>query len=215
MIPAMVDVRIEPATAATWDDLQQILGARGGAAACQCQRAILPLREYWDMPREIRQDLLRREVTRPGAVAPGLIAYLDDEPAGWCRLGPRCQYAPLRNSPVPWAQRAQDKDDATVWAVVCFAVRAGYRKRGVTYALAAAAVDHARRHGAAALEAYPMASDGSDVPWGELHVGTCGAFVAAGLEEVTHPSKRRYVFRIDFAAPGRTSGPRPRARPRR
>lgn len=194
----MSSLHIEPATRAAWNDLQQILGARGTAAACQCQRAILPLREFWYMPRDERRSLLRKEVSAKKAVAPGLLAYLDDEPVGWCRLGPRCQYAPLRNSPVPWAKRDEDKEDGSVWAVVCFVVRAGFRKRGVSYALAAAAVDYARRHGAAALEGYPMATEGEEIPWGELHVGAYGAFRAAGFDEVTHPSKRRYVVRIDF-----------------
>jgi GNAT superfamily N-acetyltransferase len=193
----MIDVTIEPATSARWSDLQKVLGARGQAAACQCQRAVLPMREWWFMPRDERRSLLRREITR-APIAPGLLAYVDGEPVGWCRLGPRSDFPPLRNSPVPWSGRDEDKDDVRVWALVCFVVRAGHRKRGVSYALAAAAVDFARRHGAAALEGYPMATDGGDIPWGELHVGADGAFRSAGFEEVSHPSKRRYVMRIDF-----------------
>lgn len=33
---------------------------------------------------------------------------------------------------------------------------------------------------------------------GELHVGSHGIFAAAGLEEVSHPTPRRVVMRIDF-----------------
>jgi hypothetical protein len=32
----------------------------------------------------------------------------------------------------------------------------------------------------------------------ELHVGTVGMFTQAGFHEVSHPSKRRVVMRIDF-----------------
>ena len=149
------------------------------------------------MPRDFRSELLRDELatSRP---APGLIAYLRDEPVGWCRLGPRHRYAPLRNSPVPWAGRTQDKEDAGVWALVCFAVRVGHRRQGITHVLAAAAVAYARDSGASALEGYPMATCGKDIPWGELRVGAHGAFQAAGFRQVTHPTPRRYAMRIDF-----------------
>jgi len=39
---------------------------------------------------------------------------------------------------------------------------------------------------------------GRDVPWGELHVGSRSSFAAAGFTEVSHPTVRRVVMRIDF-----------------
>jgi hypothetical protein len=39
---------------------------------------------------------------------------------------------------------------------------------------------------------------GKDVPWGELHVGHAGIFGAAGFAEVSRPTLRRAVMRIDF-----------------
>ncbi len=194
----MASITVKPATAARWEHLQRVLGERGQAAKCQCQRAILPLREFWHMPREAREAFLHKQVRAARTPPPGLLAYLDGEPVGWCRLGPRADFAPLRNSPVPWAGCDEDKDDASTWAVVCFVVRAGYRRQGISSALAQAAVAQARRHGAVALEGYPMATDGGDIPWGELHVGAVGAFRAAGFREVAHPTPRRYVMRIDF-----------------
>jgi len=100
---------------------------------------------------------------------------------------------------MPWSGRDEDKDDDGIWAVTCFAVRKGYRKRGLTYALAMAAVDFARRRGARALEGYAMRTEpGKEITWGELHVGALGVFEEAGLREVSYPSKRRVVMRIDF-----------------
>jgi GNAT superfamily N-acetyltransferase len=100
---------------------------------------------------------------------------------------------------VPWRSRQEDKTDASIWAVPCFISRAGFRNRGVTYALAAAAVDFARDRGARALEGYPMNPEpGKDVPWGELHVGHVKIFAAAGFKEVSRPTLRRAVWRIDF-----------------
>jgi hypothetical protein len=39
---------------------------------------------------------------------------------------------------------------------------------------------------------------GKDVTWGELNVGPLGAFLAAGFREVTRPTIRRVVVRLDL-----------------
>ena len=130
----------------------------------------------------------------------GLVAYLDDEPVGWCAIAPRSAHPRLlRNNRVPWEGRQEDKSDDSVWAVTCVFVRPGFRRRGVAYALAGAAVDVSRRRGARALEAYPMVvRDGQRITLDEIHVGNPSVFAAAGLTEVNRPTLRRLVMRIDF-----------------
>jgi GNAT superfamily N-acetyltransferase len=92
--------------------------------------------------------------------------------------------------------RAEDKADPGVWAVTCVFVRAGFRRQGVSYGLARAAVGFARERGARALEAYPMLTEpGEEITWGELHMGTRSIFAAAGFSEVAHPTPRRVVMR--------------------
>ena len=76
----------------------------------------------------------------------------------------------MRNNRVPWEGRAEDKADESVWAVTCLFTRAGFRKRGISRALARAAVDFARERGARAIEGYPMTSKNAILE--ELHVGT-------------------------------------------
>ncbi|CAN5300552.1 hypothetical protein BH20ACT13_BH20ACT13_12980 [soil metagenome] len=39
---------------------------------------------------------------------------------------------------------------------------------------------------------------GEEISWGELHVGSRSIFAAAGFAEVSHPTPRRVVMRIDF-----------------
>jgi len=80
--------------------------------------------------------------------------------------------------------------------VTCLFTRAGFRKRGVSRALARAAVDFARERGARAIEGYPMTT--TNVVLEELHVGTEGMFTGAGFTEVSQPTLRRVVMRIDF-----------------
>jgi GNAT superfamily N-acetyltransferase len=200
----MGDARIVPANEVDCGDLQAIFGARGSAAFCQCQRYKLRPREaFRKFPVEERARRLREQNAcgHPESdTTSGLVAYLDGEPVGWCAVEPRSAYEGLaRNNRVPWEGRSEDKSDDSVWAVTCVFVRAGHRGRGLAYALARAAVDHARGRGARALEAYPMlTTPGQKISWDEIHVGTPGIFAAAGLAEINRPTKRRTVMRIDF-----------------
>ena len=194
-------MEIMPATADRWDDVQTVFGLRGGAHHCQCQRIRLGDRAWWYLSVEERGHHLREQLdARPDVPTSGaLVAYVDGEPAGWVAVAPRTEFVRYRGSQVPWAGRHEDKDDDGVWAVTCFVVRKGYRGRGLTYLLARATIDVAREHGARALEAYPMVTQpGKEITWGEVHVGARQVFEDAGFEEVSHPTARRVVMRIDF-----------------
>jgi GNAT superfamily N-acetyltransferase len=200
-------IRIVPANEASWEDVQAVFGRRGEPARCQCQWFRTPAAEWLALAREEREWRHREQVgcdpdpdsgAGPGETS-GLIAYLDGEPAGWCAVAPRVEYPHLRTQKVPWAGRAEDKDDPGVWAVTCFVTRAGFRQRGVARALAAASVGFARERGARALEAYPMlVKPGYEMTWGELYVGDRNSFVAAGFTEVSRPTVRRVVMRVEF-----------------
>lgn len=155
-------ISIVPANEASWEDLQAILGTRGYGAYCQCQKFKIGHHEWTDAPLELRMERLRQETHcgDPSARATsGLVAYLDGEPVGWCAVEPRTAYPRLPPARVAWKQRGEDKDDESVWAVTCFATRAGFRRLGVTRALARAAVAFARERGARALEGYPMITE--------------------------------------------------------
>ena len=195
-------ITVVPANHASWDDVQAVFGTAGYPFHCQCQRFKLRGRVWWDMPREERAARLREDTDcgHPESDhTSGLVAYLDGEPVGWCAVEPRTEYEKLLSSRIVWTGRTEDKTDGNVWSIVCFATRAGYRRRGITYALAAAAVDYARERGARAIEAYPIFTTArEDITWGEVHVGSHKVFRAVGFREVTRPTKRRAVMRLDF-----------------
>ncbi|MDE0546711.1 GNAT family N-acetyltransferase [Microbacterium sp. C7(2022)] len=196
----MERLRIVPANEVTWDDLQSVL--TGPAAKCQCERQRLGDRDWWYMPVTEREDLFRTEsgCDDPRATSTtGIVGFSEDEPVAWCAVDRRATFGRLRGSPVPWKGRLEDKDDESVWAIACLVVRKGYRGRGYTYPMVAAAVDFARSRGAAAIEGYPMVTGGREVIWDELNVGPVGPFAAAGFTEVSHPTKRRVVMRRDLA----------------
>jgi GNAT superfamily N-acetyltransferase len=201
MTAAEQAVSVVPANEVAWEDLQAVFGTRGPAWRCQCQRYRLHPREsFGSFPVEARAARLREQTDcghPQSGTTSGLVAYLDGEPVGWCAVAPRNTYEGLvRNNRVPWEGRAEDREDGGVWAVTCLLTRAGFRRRGVSRALARAAVEHARRQGARALEAYPITT--RNVISEELHVGTERVFADAGLTEVSRPTLRRVVMRVDF-----------------
>jgi GNAT superfamily N-acetyltransferase len=207
-------LRIVPANEASWEDLQTVFGERGTAPICQCQRFKLrPKESFRWSPVEERAARLQAQSNagQPDAdTTSGLVAYLDGEPVGWCAVEPRTAYSGLlRVYRVPWLGRSENKTDDSVWALTCLFVRAGFRRRGFTYELAKAAVDFARERGARALEGYPMVTQsGEEVIWDEALVGTRSMFANAGFTEVSHPTPRRVVMRIDFRdAADRPRGP--------
>jgi GNAT superfamily N-acetyltransferase len=208
------DLSIVPANHASWQDLKAVFGERD-SGRCNCQR-FKTRGWFWDQATdEQRRARLRDQANcdDPEATSTtGLLAYLHapggsgsgrDQiatPVGWVAVEPRTEYPRLLGLPTVWKGRpGEDKADDSVWAVTCFVVRKGYRRRGITYALAAAAVDYAQANGARALEAYAMLTQpGKEITWGELHVGARQVFADAGFSEVSRPSVRRAVMRIEF-----------------
>lgn len=197
--------RIVPANRAGCADLQAVFGTRGTAVTCQCQRYKLRPRESFRSFSVEERAARVREQTACGreeaGTTSGLVAYLDDEPVGWCAVEPRTAYTGLvRVFKVPWEGRTEDKGDRTVWAVTCIFTRARFRRRGIAYALVSAAVEFARERGARAIEGYPLLTQaGQEITWDEINVGTRSMFAAAGFTEVSHPTPRRVVMRIDFS----------------
>ncbi|MHA3702101.1 N-acetyltransferase family protein [Jatrophihabitans sp. YIM 134969] len=197
------DLRVVPANRVPCEDLDAVFGVRGPAARCRCQRyRLAPLEAFSKQPVEERVHRLHEQTACGDPDAPdttGLVAYAGDVAVGWCAVAPRAGHAGLvRVHRTPWDGRAEDRGDPSVWALTCVLARAGHRRAGVSRVLVEAAVPHARAHGVAALEAYPMiTAEGALAE--ELHVGLLSTFLAAGFTEVHRPSKRRAVVRVQFA----------------
>jgi GNAT superfamily N-acetyltransferase len=193
---ATQQVRVIPVTEAPWDDVRTVFGTRGDPSTCFCQFFKVDP-EAWkraDVPAFERA--LCEQVTEPGhGPGPGMLAYLDDEPVGWCAVEPRTSYSRiLRSDIVKSSREPLESDD--VWAVTCFVVRVGYRRRGVGAALLEAAVAHARDHGARVIEAYPVDPSIRKTSAAELYHGPLPTFEAAGFETVARPSESRALVEL-------------------
>jgi GNAT superfamily N-acetyltransferase len=124
---------------------------------------------------------------------PGLLAYLQNEPIGWCSVAPREAFPVLDRSPV-----LKRVDDQPVWSIVCFYIARQYRRSGLMGFLIQAALDYARANGAEIAEAYPVDSETSRFDPGGTFTGLIDTFHKAGFKEVARRSKRRAVLRYTF-----------------
>ena len=143
---------------------------------------------YRRRPREQNRAAFR-EVVRRGP-PPGLLAFDGEVAVGWCQLRPR--------DAMPWLDRTwrlARVDALPVWSLSCFYVRKGYRKRGVTSALIAAALKAARRAKAPALEAYPLDADLTPSASG---TGFASTFARAGFTTVARLVPPRPIMRHDL-----------------
>ena len=181
----------QPATADRWGDVVTVMGMRGDPAYCWCQFFLQRGKEARSATRESNRDALRRQVC-DGAVAPGILAYDEADPVGWCAVAPKSSYPRLLASPV--AGSAVDG----VWSVSCFVVRVGDRRRGVAATLLDGAVRYAWMQGAGTIEGYPVDPGArKSVSSAELYHGVLSAFLAAGFTEVSRPYPARAVVRLE------------------
>lgn len=194
----MPEIRIEPATSDRFDDLQHALSGGGDGRGCQCQWWTLRNVEWEATTLDGRADLLHDETTTDPV--PGLIAYVDDEPAGWVRVGARPGFARLRHSRVIAPHSPTSWDDPAEWSVNCFVVRKEHRRQGLTPALLDAAIAFARDHGAGAIEAYPIDTAVTKKSSNDLYTGVLSVFEAAGFHEVARPKPHLAIVRLELGA---------------
>jgi GNAT superfamily N-acetyltransferase len=155
-----------------FDDFATVVGPRTGIRGCWCMAY---RNSGLGMPERI--DYMRAECSaEPG---PGVLAYVDREPAGWCSIAPRSTYRRLTRS-----RTIPQVDERDPWSAVCFVVRAGYRRRGLMHDLLDGAVAHAQAFGAEVVEGYPADVAGGRLDTTSGYVGTVALFEAHGFERV-------------------------------
>lgn len=192
-----------PATAARWPDVETVFGKRGACAGCWCMFWRLPRRE-WEAGSGAGNRRAFRRLVRAGR-EPGVLAYRDGKPIGWCAVAPRGEYSYFERTRI-----LKPVDDRPVWSVTCFFVLPGQRRRGVSLALLKEAVAFARERGARIVEGYPVEPRGGDAPAAFLWHGTRSTFDRAGFREVARGSARRPIMRRFVRAARSTAARRSR-----
>jgi GNAT superfamily N-acetyltransferase len=181
------EIAVRPLTPERWEDLETVFGASGGTDGCWC----MWFRQTSDEYRAGRGEANRsafEAIVRAGTV-PGLLAYVDGQPAAWCAVQPREHLKRLSRSRV-----TKSPDGAGAWAIVCFVTRPEFRGRGLNRALVDAAVAFAAEHSATLVEAFPVDAAGRVAAASGYH-GFASTFREAGFEEVARRTANRPYMR--------------------
>ncbi len=165
-----------PVTPDRFEDFADVINPHRRANHCWCLSHRLQAKEIDELGHGSRELAMRRLCEREHP--PGVVTYLDGQPAGWCNVGPRAEIPRLARS-----RLIHPIDDLPVWSIVCVVVRSGFRRKGVTHPLIEGAVAYAASHGAPAVEAHPVDPSGRmDITM--AFVGTRHMFEKAGFDVV-------------------------------
>lgn len=174
-------------TSDRWEDFERLMGPRGGADDCWCMLWRLKAKEWREGKTGGNRTAMRAIVAEQ---PPGLLAYADDLPVGWCSVAPRSAFPRLDNSRI-----LKPVDDAPVWSVTCFFIAKGWRGKGVATMLLEAACAFARERGASVLEGYPIDPLGARYANAFAWTGMMRSFEEVGFEEVARRSDKRPIMR--------------------
>jgi GNAT superfamily N-acetyltransferase len=117
-----------------------------------------------------------------------LLGYSGGEPVAWCSIAPRTTYRDLGGLISP----GESPED--VWSLACFFIRRELRGQGLAKRIIEAAVEHAAKHEAKVVEAYPVEPGSPSYRF----MGYVPTFSAAGFHEVGRAGIRRHVMRREL-----------------
>jgi len=186
-----IALEFHPLTDDRWNDYAALFGKRGACGGCWCMWWRQTAKEY-EASKGDRNRRKMKKLVGSGEV-PGIIAYHDGEPVGWCAVAPRSEYPRLSRSRI-----LKPVDDRPVWSIVCLFVAKSHRSMGVSSALIGAAVEFVRERGGSTVEAYPVEPKKDRMPDVFAFHGLAVSYSRAGFTEVVRRSETRPVMRYDI-----------------
>jgi GNAT superfamily N-acetyltransferase len=185
---------VHPLTPSRWADVEDLFGPEKGAnSGCWCMWPRLTASDFQTMSKEKRKGAFKSCV-QEGPV-PGLLLYENGLAIGWVAVSPRTDV--IRFEKARASALEPGEEASKHYAITCFYVRPGHRKRGLMTDLARAAIDYAKKRKAAALDVCPIDTD-KPLMWGEGFVGIVSVFRELGFKEVVRRSPRRPLMRLSF-----------------
>jgi GNAT superfamily N-acetyltransferase len=187
-------LEFQPLTPDRWPDFETLFGPRGACGGCWCMWWRLQRGEFERQKGAANHDSMQRLVT--SGLVPGILAYAQGVPVGWCAVAPRESYPRLEQSRV-----LRRLDDKPVWSVTCLFVKKEHRNQGVSVQLLRAAVAFVRDQGGATVEGYPVEPRTDRMPSAFAWTGLASAFEEAGFVECGRRSESRPIMRFDIGKP--------------
>lgn len=176
-----MNLSIHPVTIDRWPSFERLIESKGGPHNCWCMAWRNNENQQQLGGKAGKKASIHQRVKEEIPI--GLLAYVNEDPVGWCSIAPRDTHKSLGG-------------DATldnVWSITCFFVRRDYRGAGLAYRLISAAVDYARENGGQHVEAYPVAPDSPSYRF----MGFVSMFKSAGFRFVKKAGTRRNVMVLD------------------
>lgn len=185
------DLVFRPVTIDEWKDLQTLFSQLGTFSGCWCMWWRVKRSEFAKQYGEGNKRALKK-IIESGEV-PGILAYYNGQPIGWCSVAPREAFPVLDRSPA-----LRKVDNRPVWSIVCFFVTEPFRRKGLTKGLIMAAIEYAKAKGAKIIEAYPVIQENSRNPSHQMYTGVITTFEKLGFKEVIRRSKIRPIMRYSI-----------------
>ncbi len=185
------ELQFYPATKSRWKDVEALFGARGACGGCWCMSWRLKRADFEHGKGPKNKKALKNLVTK--GKSPGILAYENGKPIGWCSVAPREEFVFLGKSRV-----LAPIDDAAVWSVSCLFVEKQHRSKGVSVALLKAAAEYVKKRRGKILEGYPVVPYISKMPDAFAWTGLPSAYKKAGFKEAARRSKSRPMMRRFF-----------------
>jgi GNAT superfamily N-acetyltransferase len=186
---SMQKLRFHPLTPDRWSDLEKLFGERGASGGCWCMWFRIK-RSSYEKEKGAANKKAFKKIVSTGKV-PGILAYNNGEPVGWCAIEPREAFPVLAGSRI-----LAKVDEKPVWSIVCFFVGKSFRRKGLTVELLKASIQHAKTRGAKILEGYPVDPKAGAMPDAFAYHGLVDAFRKAGFKEVVRRSETRPIMRF-------------------
>ena len=189
---------IHPLTPDRWDDFAALFETDSICRMCWCMFNRMTPDERKAAKGAERKTGMKKVVSK--GPPPGLLAYRHGEAVGWVALAPRPatpEWNIGRKASVVMDEA--DAHDPGVWGATCFFIRKDARGIGITTALLEEGLKYAKAHGAARVEACPMAHEEKRSTAG-LFVGPKRVFDRAGFETVIERKPGRPLMRKELKA---------------
>jgi GNAT superfamily N-acetyltransferase len=186
-----IDLTVKPVTSERWDDLEKLFGVHGAYSGCWCMWWRIKRADFDKNHGEGNKQALKKIVA--SGTVPGLLAYVEGEPIGWCSIAPREQFPVLDRSPL-----YKRVDDQAVWSIVCLFFAKPYRGKGLSARLIERAVEYGGQHGASIVESYPVETKSSSNTSLDGFTGFVQTYLRLGFQEVCRRSPKKPILRYTF-----------------